>query len=396
MIAKRLCPICETKEVELLHNQRFELLEGHPLSTGYDVVVCSSCGFVYADTIVTQSDYDRFYSEYSKYEDSKTSTGGVDNPYDWKRQQETAQQIVDFLQNPKASILDVGCANGGMLKALKEIGYEVLCGIDPSPACVENTRTLGIEAQVGSLFQPFKEHAYDCVILSHTLEHVQDVIGALEWIEKRLKSGGVVYLETPDATRYLDFIYAPLQDFNTEHINHFSLICLENLMHKRGFTISSGGAKELETVANIFYPAIFGFWEKSDLDTPTLFKKDNDLKIRIEEYIRRSKKIMNSIDSQISSLIKQSPSVYVWGTGQLTMKLLAETSLSQADVLAFVDKNPINQGKVLLGKQIIAPNVLMNVDAPIIVATLLHHASIAKQIKDMGLKNEIVFLQGDW
>lgn len=116
MIARRPCPICKTEVVKLLHSQRFELPEGHPLSEGYGVVACSSCGFVYADTSVTQADYDRFYAEHSKYEDVKTGTGGVDNPFDWKRQQETVQQIADVLQNLNAEILDVGCANGGMLK----------------------------------------------------------------------------------------------------------------------------------------------------------------------------------------------------------------------------------------------------------------------------------------
>jgi hypothetical protein len=121
MIARRPCPICKTGEVELLHSQRFALHEEHPLSSGYDVVACTSCGFVYADTSVTQADYDRFYAEHSKYEDVKTGTGGVENSFDWKRQQETALQIANFLQNTSVSILDVGCANGGMLKALKEL-----------------------------------------------------------------------------------------------------------------------------------------------------------------------------------------------------------------------------------------------------------------------------------
>ncbi len=130
------------------------------MAAGYDVAVCAACGFVYADTDATQADYDRFYAEHSKYEDAKTGTGGVDNPLDWKRQQETARQIADVLGDAKLSVLDVGCANGGLLKALKDLGYENLCGIDPSPACVENTRRIGVEARRGSLFQPFKKNAY--------------------------------------------------------------------------------------------------------------------------------------------------------------------------------------------------------------------------------------------
>lgn len=395
MKAKRPCPVCNAGEVDWLHTQRFELPQGHPLAAGYEVVVCSACGFIYADTAVTQADYDKFYAEHSKYEDAKTGTGGVDNPFDWKRQQETARQIANVLNDVNASILDVGCANGGMLKALKELGYEALCGIDPSPVCVENTRRLGVEAHQGSLFLPFKEQAYDCVILSHTLEHVQDVRGAVDWIGKRLKPGGMVYIETPDAVRYVDFIYAPLQDFNTEHINHFSLTSLRNFMEARGFVFVEGKSKDLVAGVDMFYPAVFGFWKQTGDSAEVILKKDTLLLQKIEEYIARSKKMMSDIDARISTLLALTPSIIVWGAGQLSMKLLAETSLARADILAFVDNNPINHGQVLHGKPIVAPAELEKWDAPILIATLLHHHSIAKQIREMGLKNEIVFLQGE-
>lgn len=392
MKSKRLCPICEMSEADFLRSQKFELSAGHPLSNGYDVVVCNQCGFVFADTVVAQADYDRFYAERSKYEDAKTGTGGVDNPFDWKRQQETARQIADFLQNPKASILDVGCANGGLLKALRETGYMSLCGLDPSPVCVNNTLKLGIEAHQGSLFQPFHESAYDCVVLSHTLEHVADAHGALDWIEKRLKPNGIIYLETPDASRYVDFIYAPFQDFNTEHINHFSLICLENLVGAHGFWLAEGGQKDLTIGADMFYPAVFGFWKKADLPTATILKKDKSLRLKIEKYIARSQQMMNDIDLNIANLLSRSRSIIVWGTGQLSMKLLSETSLAHADILAFVDNNPINHGELLRNAPVVAPDELGGFDAPILITTLLHHKAIAEQIKRMNLKNEIVFL----
>lgn len=393
MKSKRLCPICTAEEAEFLHSQRFTLPVGHPLSSGYDVVACAQCGFVFADTTVTQADYDKFYAQYSKYEDAKTGTGGVDNPFDWKRQQETARQIADFLQNPKSTVLDVGCANGGVLKALKEMSYASLCGLDPSPVCVDNILRLGIEAHQGSLFQDFHENAYDCVILSHTLEHVADVRGALEWIGKRLKPDGVIYLETPDASRYVDFIYAPFQDFNTEHINHFSLMSLENLMNERGFSLEIGGTKDLPINADMFYPAVFGFWKKGAYAYPRNSKKDESLRLRIEEYIVCSQKIMNDIDARLDELLARKLSIILWGTGQLAMKLLSETSLAKADILAFVDNNPINHGKVLHNIPIIAPDELGSLGAPILITTLLHHQAIAEQIKRMNLKNEIVFLK---
>ncbi len=392
MKAKRPCPICKVDKVELLHSQRFELPKGHPLSNGYDVVVCLQCGFVFADTLVLQTDYDKFYAEHSKYEDIKTGTGGVEDPFDWKRQQETARQITDFLQNPMANILDVGCANGGMLKALKEFGYDALCGIDPSPVCVENTSRLGIEAYQGSLFQPFHPNAYDCVILSHTLEHVEDVRGALNWIQGRLKHDGTIFLETPDASRYVDFNYAPLQDFNTEHINHFSLACLENLMGLQGFELSQGGAKTLQTSPQTQYPAVYGFWKQTG--THRMVVEDTELRKKIEQYIQQSKAIMDRIESRLQAVLVNSPQIIVWGTGQLAMKLLVETSLAHADILAFVDNNPINQGRILRNIPIISPSQVSELNAPILITTLLHHHAIGEQIRTMHIDNEIIFLDG--
>ena len=77
------------------------------------------------------------------------------------------------------------------------------------------------------------------------------------------------------------------------------------------------------------------------------------------------------------------------------MKLLVETSLGKANITAFVDNNPINQGKILRGIKIIPPQALIGLDEPILITTILHQQAIAEQIRRMGLKNEIVFLQGN-
>lgn len=395
MNAKRTCPICSNTTVDHLHTQTFELPKDHPLSAGYSVVTCHRCGFVYADTTTTQTEYDRFYKDHSKYEDAKTGTGGVENPFDWKRQQETALQISNEIKDKNARIIDMGCANGGILKALKELGYANLCGIDPSPICVENTAKLGVEARQGSLFLPFEGDVCDCLILSHTLEHVQDLQGALHWINSCLKDNGVVYVETPDASRYKEYMYAPLQDFNTEHINHFSLTSLQNLMSSQKFTLLKSGTKDLTISPGLYYPALFGFWKKAEMPDQIQIINDPMLSQNIKEYISVSRKLMKGIENRIIALLSRSPEIIVWGTGQLTMKLLAETALARANILAFIDNNPVHYGQVLYGKPILSPMELAKWNAPILIATLLHHEAIVDQIQAMGLKNEIVLLKGE-
>jgi SAM-dependent methyltransferase len=337
-LALRNCPICEEIYCEVLHTQKFVLPDGHPLAGGYDVVCCEHCGFVYADTVATQKDYECFYSKFSKYEDNKTSSGGGDTPWDAKRFEDTALQIGSFLPDTQSRILDIGCANGGLLKALRKSGFENLCGIDPSPVCVANTHSSGVEAHTGSLFQiPDGLGRFDFIILSHVLEHIRDLKAAVQAICGLMRAGGVIYIEVPDAARYVDFLFSPFQDFNTEHINHFSHVSLGNLMRLSGFLVKQQETKLIESAPKY-------------------------------------------------------PQVIIWGTGQLAMKLLAETSLANAQIVAFVDGNPVNHGKILRGVPILAPEEIVEMDQPIIVTSILHQKAIAYRIRQLELSNKVILL----
>ena len=64
----RPCPICDGKRGEILHTQHFAVTEDYPLPAVYDVVECSTCAMIYADTPATQADYDCFYSNFSIYQ----------------------------------------------------------------------------------------------------------------------------------------------------------------------------------------------------------------------------------------------------------------------------------------------------------------------------------------
>ena len=231
------------------------------------------------------------------------------------------------------------------------------------------------------------------MVLSHTLEHIQDVRGALEWIGERLDPAGrgLVYIETPDATRYVDFLYAPFQEFNTEHINHFSETSLVNALELAGFETLHTGQKVLAASADMGYPAVYGFWRKT-ATRASAPRRDSLMVERMAAYVARSKADLEAMDARLRVVLEKHPRVVVWGTGQLANKLLIETCLGQADIAAFVDSNPINHGKVLRGVEIISPAALRVLSEPIVITTTLHHRAIADQIRDMGLGNELVFL----
>ena len=389
----RACGACGASAQSVWHHQRFVVPEGYPLPSEYDVVVCRRCGFVYADPPATQQDYDRFYCDWSKYDDSATATGSGVSPYDAARLSITAQDIARALPSRAASVLDAGCATGGLLTALHVQGFTAVAGLDPSPRCAAACRERGFEAYVGSVASaPAQMPKFDCVVFSHVLEHVYDISQFFAAARGLLAPGGYLYLETPDATRYADYLYAPFQEFNTEHINHFSARTLENAARRFGFQPVLVEQKLLQTAEDMYYPAVFGvFRDNGDIGAGQVVC-DRELPSTITSYIERSAAQMQNINRHLDAALANAHRVILWGAGQLAMKLLALPSLARTEVDAVVDNNPTLRGKSLRGAAVVGPNEVVEGDAPIVIATLLHAEEIAAQIRRLGLHNPVVTL----
>ena len=394
MPLNRSCPVCGASNAPRLHHQRFALPKDHPLPDAFDIVACSSCDFVFADSSAAADDYDNYYTNYSKYADQTTSTGGGGNPLDLARIEETAREIARHLPSQKARIVDIGCANGGLLAALQKLGYQDLLGVDPSPDCVANTeRLFGISSRQGSLDSlPNEANSSDLIILSHVLEHVFAPAEAISRIRNFLKKDGLIYAEVPDAARYAQCLAAPFQDFNTEHINHFGLESLSNLLSLQGFEPVAEGTKTLSITETISYPACFGFFRPAQIRTtrPPLRRAPQFLSSMVS-YIANSTAHLERIDYQLNQVLQGG--VIVWGVGQLTLKLLMETSLGSANIVAFTDSNPLHQEKTLWDRPILAPENLRELPPhPVLIGSLLHQDVIEEQIVRLGLSNPVIRL----
>lgn len=389
----RACGTCGATGVKVCHHQQFIVPEGYPLPDAYDVVICQRCGFVYADSAATQRDYDNFYSAWSKYDDSATATGSGASPYDAARLASMAADIARALPSRAATILDAGCATGGLLTALHDRGFTAVAGLDPSSRCASACRARGFQAYVGSVGSaPTHMPKFDCVVLSHVLEHVYDIPSFISAAHELLSPGGYLYIETPDATRYDKFLYAPFQEFNTEHINHFSAQALKNVARRFGFHPVVVEQKVLQTGRDVQYPAVYGLFQDRGVVNDSAVACDQELPTRIGAYIERSAKQMASINDHLASKLNGAPSIILWGAGQLAMKLLALPSLAKTQVRALVDNNPILRGKRLAGACVVAPQEITRTNEPIIISTLLHADEIVAQIRRLGLTNPILEL----
>ncbi|NVN95423.1 MAG: methyltransferase domain-containing protein [Bacteroidetes bacterium] len=385
----RSCPICDNTDGEILHNQRFFLPENHILPSNYDVVCCNTCGFVFADTSANQKTYNIFYQEMSKYEDVKTASGGGDKTYDLSRLKETAEDIENLIPSKNSSILDIGCGNGGLLMELKKLGFTNLTGLDPSPVCVNNILNKGIEAKLGGIFNiSTLNKKYDFIIFSHVFEHLVDIQSAVKNISELLSQDGLVYIETPDASLYYEFYVAPFHYFDIEHINHFCSVSLINIFSKFDYNCKKSEQKKIQVSETVEYPAVYCCFTKSDINSFSTYKINDNLKKNILKYILRSNNEL--IFPELIDYVNNKTPVIVFGAGSFTLSLIENTILGKCNIIAFIDNDSKKQGNIINGICVYGKEFLYKSDAVIIICSALFSFEIEQEIKSMCIKNRIL------
>lgn len=396
----RPCPICFNRTVEILHTQKFVIPEGYPLPEIYDVVCCIKCGFVYADTSARQEDYDLYYQNFSKYEDPVISTGSGNTALDKERCEGVAAEVTRFIPDTQSSIIDIGCANGGVLSALQNMGYKELTGLDPSRACINyiKQRYNISRAIVGGIFSQNDElvqEKFDCAILSGVIEHIYNIKQAILNIRNLLKTDGILYLEAPDASHYSDHDVVPYYYFDSEHINHFDKYSLKNLLTLNNFDCISYIEKETRVSKSNVFSVVSIIGKKRPINNYNEIEPIPDYTVRnsILKHVKTSELNEDSINIKLKPLIDSKYPVIIWGAGNFTMRLLKGSILKNCNIIALIDNDSGKWGKILYGIPVYSPDKLKELKGTIIICSALYSEDIYLQIKSMEISNKVVVLK---
>jgi SAM-dependent methyltransferase len=370
----RSCPVCKNSDAEVLHNLKFKLLEGTDLPDNYDIVICDRCHFVYADTSATQEQYDAFYRDHSIYENGASISD--------KEKYKTIFECLRKRFDKSKSILEIGFANGELLKMLKKDGFKYIYGLDPSKACVDSLNNIGITAIQGTITNNSINKKFDAIILSHVMEHILDISSAMNSIKNLLAGGGTIYIETPDLEQYKSNTVTPFNYFDIEHINHFGKYSLVNLVEQNGFRATDFGSKKWSIGGDKFYPAC---WVMANFRR---IAKSGKCRTLIKSYVEEC---VNKTYPEIEELIKTQEEIIVWGTGSFTQRLYMQTHLDKCNIRMFIDNNKSKWGREFGGKRILSPFDI-KIDNKILIASVYGSQDIKAQVIKMGLRNEIIIL----
>ncbi|HUW71841.1 MAG TPA: methyltransferase domain-containing protein [Candidatus Humimicrobiaceae bacterium] len=158
-----------------------------------------------------------------------------------------------WLSEPSARVLDIGCGNHSASRTKKYYPSCKYYGLDRdknyknSPEdfkAMEAFYEVDLNSNLKRL-DIIPDEFFDCLILSHTIEHLKDGKDVLLSLLPKLKKGGIIYVETPSpwSTRLpnlgigLNFYSDPT------HIKIYPLKNIEDFLKKNELSIIKSGVR---------------------------------------------------------------------------------------------------------------------------------------------------------
>jgi 2-polyprenyl-3-methyl-5-hydroxy-6-metoxy-1,4-benzoquinol methylase len=139
---------------------------------------------------------------YESYVSSFKESNRTDSPQDVAEFQKWADHryLPHLDVSRSASILEIGCGHGRMLRYLKANGFEEVIGIDVSKEQIDIAKTSGLRAEQADIFEYLHNHpvAFDVIIAIDVVEHFtkSELLEMLPMVHAALKPSGVVLIQT--------------------------------------------------------------------------------------------------------------------------------------------------------------------------------------------------------
>lgn len=378
----RNCPVCYHSDKRVIFSVDYPLDDLYVLGNKQIIYACEICGMVFSDASRNQSDYDNYYLNLPNY----TPNIEDNDIANQNRIAKTLNQVKPYITET-TNICDLGCGSGYLLENLYKQGFKRLTGIDARLDFKQSKYKY--ERKLISSFDASCLSQYDFTFCIGVLEHIYDLKSLIERISSNISETKYFYIEVPNASGYHEKVISPYQDFNLEHINHFSEQAIKNLAIKNNLDIIFCTTIYQAESNNYQMPTISCLLKKNPLqEALKIIKKDETLLQSINEYIVKSTKLLDRMNQHIDSATSGNDRIYIWGVGQLCLKLCQLQVFNRLRIEACIDKG--FQSKELKEYRILAPSSGLNSEIPILIGSTLHAESIRNDIVNLGIKNKVI------
>ncbi len=179
---------------------------------------------------------EEFYKNYYQTQGSKYDTGSLEEKIA-AAQSIYKREVLQYLNDKSASILELGCGHGALLLLLADLGYEHVAGIDVSEEQVALAKEQGLNNVKQTSIDSFltgSDEKFDVIIGIDLIEHFtkDELVTLLQLIRNSLKPNGVVIFRTPNCDAPFGSTYS-FGDFT--HEVHLNFLSAQQLMLGTGF-----------------------------------------------------------------------------------------------------------------------------------------------------------------
>jgi SAM-dependent methyltransferase len=221
------CPLCSSPlKMKLYH-----------LTTPFRVVTCSDCGFHYLDPRLKESNMLELYGDDSYF--CNQAVGYSDYEKQENALRLTFKRFLKTLHTKGftgGSLLEIGAGYGFFLDEAREY-FDFRAGTEMSRTAAEHAASRVDLLVHGGIDKLDKGVDFDCIVLSHVLEHIYQPRNFLESIMKHLKPDGKLIIVTPDMGNFWRLIMrSSWPSFKVpEHVLFFDSNSLVRLLKSCGF-----------------------------------------------------------------------------------------------------------------------------------------------------------------
>jgi SAM-dependent methyltransferase len=205
---------------ELRHSE----YPGYQEPQTFKIYYCPSCNSAFSlPRIETEELYENIYKKgeivpgYDRYWEYAKAVKKITNPLKYLAGTEAtywgvSEALSFFVRDKKSSkILEIGSGLGYLTYSLIKSGYDVV-GLDISQTAVKQAiENFGNHYICANILEYARKNleAFDIVILTEVIEHIDEPINFLESVYKILKPAGKVIITTPNKSFYpIDIIWA--------------------------------------------------------------------------------------------------------------------------------------------------------------------------------------------
>ncbi len=232
------CPLCKADDFTIFLVRR-DLNTSLP--GDFRLVRCNVCGLVYLNPRPTQESFSSLYPDnYDQYiEPAQHSSSGVTQ---FGRTYGLRKRVLAVTQHREAGkLLDIGCAKGEFLLAMRDLTRWDVFGVEPSLGASEYARTqAGLNVQTGALEQAnYPDGFFDVITMWNVIEHLPDPLSTLKFIHRLLKPKGLLVFNTPSLDSWDARLFGPYWiGFELpRHYVVFSRKTLRDMLQTAGFGI---------------------------------------------------------------------------------------------------------------------------------------------------------------